>query len=325
MSSLNDWKVPAALQPKPENYDFDLEEALGAVVGLRSIIREDAYSAQTLGSERAGNGVIIRKDGVVLTIGYLITEAETIWVSLSDGRAVQGHVLGYDHETGFGLVQILARLVLPHLPLGSSAKAVVGERVVVAGAGGLQRSLAARIAAKQEYCGYWEYALDEAIYTQPAHPNWGGTAVLGHTGALIGIGSLQLQQGKENSPNSSLNMIVPIDLLKPILDDLMTLGRPNKPARPWLGLYAIEVENRVVVAGLSDRGPAKSAKLKTGDVLLAVGDVGVSNLGGFFRKVWALGPAGVEVPLLVYRDGDTIEFKVKSADRRSFLKGPNLH
>jgi len=325
MSSLNDWKVPAALQPKPENYDFDLEHTLTSVVGLRSIIREDAFSAQTLGTERAGNGVVIRRDGVVLTIGYLITEAENIWVTLDDNRAMPGHVLGYDHESGFGLVQVLAHVDLPALPLGDSGATVVGERVVLGGAGGLQRSLAARIVAKQEYCGYWEYALDEAIFTSPAHPNWGGTAVVGHTGALIGIGSLQLQQGKEGSPGSSLNMVVPIDLLKPILDDLMTIGRPNRPARPWLGLYAIEVENRIVVAGLAERGPAKIAKVRTGDVLLAVGGAGVSSLSGFLRKVWALGMAGVEVPLLVYRDGDTLEIKVKSADRRSFLRGPKVH
>src|ERR1700681_144282 len=136
MSSSTDWEMPLAVQPKPEHYDYDLDEALTCVVGLRAIIPSDAYTAETLGTERAGNGVLIRNNGLVLTIGYLITEAETIWLNLSDGRSVPGHVLGYDQETGFGLVQALAKLDEPALEIGKSADASVGERVVVAGAGG---------------------------------------------------------------------------------------------------------------------------------------------------------------------------------------------
>src|SRR5579864_2053547 len=173
MSPASEWKVPASVQPRPEDYAYDLDQALSAVVAVRSIIPGDAFSAETLGTERAGNGVLIRKDGLVLTIGYLITEAETIWLTLSDGRAVPGHVLGYDQETGFGLVQALARLDVPALEIGQSCAASIGERVVVAGAGGRARSVAARIVAKQEFAGYWEYVLDEAIFTAPAHPNWG--------------------------------------------------------------------------------------------------------------------------------------------------------
>jgi len=169
MPSLSDWKVPTAAQPRPEDYGYDLEQAFNAVVGLRAIIPSDAYTAETLGTERAGNGVFIRGNGLVLTIGYLITEAETIWLNLADGRSVPGHVLGYDQETGFGLVQALAKLDMPALEIGNSAAAAVGERVVVAGAGGRQRSVAARIVAKQEFAGYWEYVLDEAIFTAPAH------------------------------------------------------------------------------------------------------------------------------------------------------------
>src|SRR5271156_6477649 len=197
MPSLSDWKVPASVQPKPEDYSYDLEHALGAVVGLRAIIPGDAYTAETLGTERAGNGVLIRGNGLVLTIGYLITEAHTVWLNLNDGRSVPGHVLGYDQETGFGLVQALAKLDVPSLEVGESAAAAIGERVVVGGFGGRQRSVAARIVAKQEFAGYWEYVLDEAIFTAPAHPNWGGTALIGPAGDLLGIGSLQLQNAVE--------------------------------------------------------------------------------------------------------------------------------
>src|SRR5215208_1783429 len=208
MPSASEWKVPASVQPKPEDYTYDLDAALSAVVGIRALIPGDAFTAETLGTERAGNGVLIRADGLVLTIGYLVTEAETIWLTLIDGRAVPGTVLGYDQATGFGLVQALARLDLPALPIGRSSDAALGDQVVVAGAGGRQRSVAARIVAKQEFAGYWEYVLDEAIFTAPSHPNWGGTAVIGHDGTLLGIGSLQLQQDRGAGESEHLNMIV---------------------------------------------------------------------------------------------------------------------
>jgi S1-C subfamily serine protease len=325
MASVSDWKVSPSVQPKPEDYAFDLDAALSAVVGVRAVIPSDAFTAETLGTERAGNGVLIRTDGLVLTIGYLITEAETIWLTLVDGRAVPGTVLAYDQTTGFGLIQALARLDLPALPLGRSSAASVGERVVVGGAGGRQRSVAARIVAKQEFAGYWEYVLDEAIFTAPAHPNWGGTALIGPAGDLIGIGSLQLQEGREHGPPGDLNMIVPIDLLKPIFDDLLTLGRPNKPPRPWLGLYATAIEDKIVIVGLAKDGPAQRAELRTGDVVLSVGGAEVSDLGGLYRRVWGLGAAGVDVPVSIYRDGKTFDARIKSSDRNRHLKAPRLH
>jgi len=332
MPSLSDLKVPPNDQPRPADYAFDLEVAMGAVVGLRATIPEDAFTAQMLGTERAGNGVVIRDSGLVLTIGYLITEAETIWLSPGVGSPVQGHALAYDQETGFGLVQALAPLNAPALPIGSSAKARVDDRVVVGGAGGRRRSVAARIVAKEEFAGYWEYVLDEAIFTAPAHPNWGGTAMIGASGELLGIGSLKLEQERESgfehqreTASSHLNMIVPIDLLKPILDDLLRYGRPNRPPRPWLGLYAAKIEDRIVVIGLADRGPAQRAGLRAGDVVRAIGDGEVRSLAGMFRRIWSLGQAGVEIPIILDRDGHTVEQTVASADRSRFFKAPRLH
>jgi S1-C subfamily serine protease len=324
MSAVGDWRVPAAVQPKPQDYGYDLDAALAAVVGLRSVIPPDAFTAETLGTERGGNGVLI-EGGLVLTIGYLITEAESIWLSLHDGRPVAGHMLAYDYDSGFGLVQPLARLDLQGLPLGRSGAAELGERVVVGGAGGRQRSVAARIVAKQEFAGYWEYVLDEALFTAPAHPNWGGTAVIGSTGELIGIGSLQLEQSRGKGTTEHLNMVVPIDLLKPIMGDMLKFGRPNRPARPWLGVYATEIEDKVVVMGLAAKGPAQRADLHTGDIILAVADAEVTTLAELYRRIWALGHAGVEVPLRIYREGRTFETRVASSDRMRFLKGPRLH
>ena len=324
MPSPANWKVPAPLQPKPGDYRYDLERALSAVVGLRTIIPADAFTADILGTERAGSGVVIR-DGIVLTIGYLVTEAESVWLTTNEGLAVPGHVLGYDQETGFGLVQALGRLDLPALPLGRSGAAPIGERVVIGGAGGRHRSVAARIAGKQEFAGYWEYVLDEAIFCAPAHPNWGGTALIGPAGELLGIGSLQLERSGEDGSSQHLNMVVPIDLLAPILDDMLAHGRPNRPPRPWLGLYATEHDDRIVVAGLAERGPAARAGLQIGDAVLGVDEAEVTDLAEFFRRIWALGDAGVEVPLRIGRNGRELEVTVTSADRNSFLKGPSLH
>ncbi len=319
-----EWEMPPPAQPNPADYAFDLERVLAAVVGLRATVPEDAFTAQTLGTERAGNGVVIREDGIVLTIGYLITEAESLWLHTNDGRAIPGHVAAYDQETGFGMVQALGRLNLPALPLGHSAGVQIGDDVVIGGAGGRVHSLAARIAAKQEFAGYWEYLLEEALFTAPAHPNWGGTAVLDAAGRLIGIGSLHLQQARENGRAEHLNMNVPIDLLKPIYDDLLTLGRPNKPPRPWLGLYATEIEDRVVVAGLASDGPARRADLRVGDILVAVAGQEVRTLAALYRGLWSLGRAGVEVPLMLQRDGHMLTVMARSADRASLLKKVRL-
>lgn len=323
MPTLTEWRVPPANQPRASDYGFDLDRALGSVVGLHAIIPPDAFSAETLGTERAGNGVVI-DDGLVLTIGYLITEAESVWLHRADGRVVEGHALGFDSETGFGLVQALGQLDVAPLPLGSSAATRIGDRVVVGGAGGRTRSVASQIVAKQEFAGYWEYLLDEAIFTYPAHPNWGGTALLNERGELIGIGSLQLDRERDGKAEH-VNMIVPIDVLKPVLDDLRKFGRVNKPARPWLGLFSTEIDNRVVVIGISAGGPAARAELKTGDVILAVNGDKVTSQTAFYKKMWALGAAGVDVPLTVHHEGVTFDVTVTSTDRFKLLKAPKLH
>ena len=323
MASLTEWKVPPAFQPRPADYAFELDRVLSSIVGLHSIIPQDASSAETLGTERAGNGVVI-DEGLVLTIGYLITEAEAVWLHRGDGRVVEAHVLGFDAVTGFGLVQALGSLDLDPVPLGTSATIKIGDRVVVGGAGGRTRSLASQIIAKQEFAGYWEYLLDEAIFTYPAHPNWGGTGLISAAGELIGIGSLQLERDREGKAEH-VNMIVPIDLLKPVLDDLRKFGRVSRPARPWLGLYSTEIDSKVVVIGISNNGPAARAELKAGDVILAVDGERITSQSAFYRKLWSLGNAGVDVPLTVHHEGVTFDVVLASIDRTKLLKAPRLH
>ena len=310
--------------PRPEDYEFDVERTMSAMVGITSTIPEDAMTADVLGTERSGNGVIIG-DGLILTIGYLVTEAETIWLSLADGKTVQGHVLGYDQESGFGLIQALARLEQTGLTIGDSDHSRIGENVIVCGHGGIKHSIAANIVAKQEFAGYWEYVLDEAIFTAPAHDHWGGTAVVNKAGELIGIGSLQVQHAEVEGENVDLNMVVPINLLKPILHDLRTIGKRSQDPRPWIGLYAADVGDNIVVAGIANGGPAADTDLSVGDIILSVDGEEVTELAAFFRMIWALGPAGVEVPLQIHREGKSFDVLIESVDRRTLLKGPIVH
>ena len=324
MPSASEWKVPASVQPKPEDYGYDLDAALSAVVGIRAIIPGDAFTAETLGTERAGNGVLIRADGLVLTIGYLVTEAETIWLTLIDGRAVPGTVLAYDQATGFGLIQALGKLDAPHLNLGSTREVNVGDSVFVIGHGGIDHALKTRLIGKREFAGYWEYVLDEALFTAPAHPQWGGAALLDAQGDVIGVGSLLVQQ-EVNGESIHVNMFVPVDLLTPILEPMLQTGRSPHPPRPWLGMYTQDPDGKLTVGNVSPGGPAERAGVQAGDLVLGVGAERVHGLAELFRAIWQRGAAGVDVPLTLARAGDVLRITVKSADRNDFLKKPNLH
>jgi S1-C subfamily serine protease len=313
----------------PERADADdlsaeVRHSLESIVSLQAEIPEDAFTAQTLGVKRAGSGVVIDEDGLVLTVGYLVTEAETIWLTTRSGRLVPAHPLALDQESGFALVQALDRLGLPAVPLGRSQDARPGDSVVVA-AGGQRQAISARIAAKHEFAGYWEYLLEEAIFTAPAHSFWGGAGLIGADGRLLGVGSLHVEGADDDGETQDVNMIVPIDLLPPMLHRLRAGGGVNKPARPWLGVYSGESDGRVVVAGVADRGPAASAGLRRGDIVIAVGESGVGSLADFYRGIWARGPAGVEVPIEVVRDGRSVWLRVRSTERSALFKRPRLH
>ncbi|TCL69482.1 S1C family serine protease [Rhizobium sp. BK251] len=300
---------------------MDIDRILRSVVAVRSSIPEDAFTATTLGTRREGSGVVIREDGLVLTIGYLITEAEEVWLTRNDGRIVPAHALAYDQETGFGLVQALGSLGVPAISLGQASRAEVGDPVVIAD--GIGQFVEANIVAKQEFAGYWEYLLDEAIFIAPAHPSWGGAALVGEDGRLLGVGSLRLQMS-QNGEVADINMVVPIDLLPPILDDLLTRGRVNRPPRPWLGAFSAESNGEVVVMSVAEGSPAAEAGLRQGDVISEIRDREVDGLADFYRKVWGSGPAGAEIPLRVLRNGREAWLRVKSADRNSFLRRPPL-
>jgi len=317
------WAFPTELQPDPDDVGFDLDAALASMVTVHAEIPEDAFTASILGTERTGSGVAIRGDGLILTIGYLITEAETIWISTEDGRVVPGHPLAYDFPSGLGIVQPLGPLPLPTLPRGSVQSIETGDAVVVLGRGGRAHSLSAEVFDKREFAGYWEYLLDEALFTAPLHPEWSGAALVDERGRLAGIGSLFVQETIDDRAIKG-NMFVPIDLFTAIEDDLLQRGRSPHPPRPWLGMYAAESDGRVLVQGLVKRGPAAEAGVRLGDAVVDVAGVRVAGLADFLRQVWALGAAGVRVPMTVSRGGIAVPLVVPSADREDYLRKPSL-
>ncbi|MGN6464858.1 MAG: S1C family serine protease, partial [Rhizobiaceae bacterium] len=290
-----------------------------SLVAVRATIPDDAFTADALGTRREGSGVVVRDNGLVLTVGYLITEAEEVWLTRHDGIVVPGHALAYDQGTGFGLVQALGALDLPALEFGNSKRAKVGDEIMLAD--GLGQAVEGEIVARQEFAGYWEYLLDNAIFTAPAHPSWGGAALVGADGKLLGVGSLRLQMSQGEAVED-INMIVPIDLLPPIFDDLVTRGAVAQPPRPWLGAFSAEYNGEVVVMSVADNGPADKAGLKRGDIISDVKDKEIKGLADFYRSVWASGPAGTELPLRVVRDGRETWLRVKSIDRAAALKKP---
>ena len=319
------WSMRLGSHPERDDVSFDLDRVLSSVVSLRATIPDDAFTAPILGTEREGQGVVIDNSGRVLTIGYLVTEAEEIWLIGNNGTALPAHVVAYDQETGFGLVQALGNLGLPAAELGESFTVNVGEPVIVAGQGGAEEAVNAQVVSVREFSGSWEYLLDDAIFTIPAHPKWSGAGVFNRTGQLIGIGSLYIQQAIPGEDQIDGNMIVPIDILKPVYDDLITLGRPDKQPRPWLGMTTAEADDRLVVAGLANRGPAMRAGVELGDLVIGIAGEPVSGLSTMFRKIWALGSAGVAVPLTLQRDGRTLSVTIDSGARADYLKKPNVN
>ena len=303
----------------PADAGQSAEEILKAVVKIRATVPKDAHTAATLGTEREGSGVVIDSKGHVLTIGYLIVEAETIEVVGPEDKTVGARFVGYDHATGFGLLRTEKPLGVEPIKFGQSSKLGEGDPVLVAGHGGKEEAAAARVISRKEFAGYWEYLLDDAIFTVPAYLNSGGAALIDPEGRLVGIGSLFTQMVFKGIGTVPCNMFVPIDLLSPILEDLVKRGRASRPPRPWLGINAEEAHGRVFVTQVTAGGPAEKAGLQPEDLVLTVGGKAVTGLADFYRKLWALGNAGVEVPLGILRKTEIRDIKVRSVDRHQFL------
>lgn len=303
------------------NLPPDLVDVMPAVVGLHTTIPENRRSAQTLGSEREGHGVVIDDRGLIVTIGYLIMEADTVTIKDGEGREWPAHIVGYDYESGFSLVRTDEPMDVAPMVFGDSDRLALRSEAYVVGVGGEKATLKVKVAGRREFAGYWEYLLDNAIFTVPAYPLWGGSALVGPDGKLLGIGSLLVQEALgPGSPAFPGNMYVPINRLKPIFDELVNNGRLDKPARPWLGLYTVEHMGQLVVGGISEGGPADKAGLKRGDILEALDGEALDDVGDFYRALWASGAAGTAVTLRMERDGDSFEVTVRTGDRAGYHK-----
>jgi S1-C subfamily serine protease len=301
-----------------------LEDLARAVTRLRATVPENAFTAGILGSQRTGNGVVIGADGLTLTIGYLTTEATDVWLTNAAGREVAAHPLAQDQVTGFGLVLPLQPLGLPALRLGSSADLGIGDDVHILSTSEFAAPQAAKVLARREFAGAWEYLLDDAIFVTPAHPHWSGAALVNAAGELVGLGSLLVRE-MISGEEVNANMFVPVDLLKPILGSLRHQGRAERQPRPWLGVYAVEITGRVYVTGVVDGGPAQSADIREGDVITQVADQDVNTLPEFYRRLWSVGPAGSGIPLTTVRGGTRMHLNVRSVDRIDLLKRPQAH
>ncbi len=293
-------------------------EPLSAIVRIKTRILPNARSAEALGTLREGNGVLIR-DNLVLTIGYLVIEADAIEVLSGEGRVVPATLAGYDHASGFGLLRLVAPIEARPLPLGDATALAERDPVMVAAYGGREGVSLAYVVSRRPFSGSWEYLLESAIFTYPPVMNWSGAALIGPKGDLLGIGSLVVADAMSPGTRSPGNMFVPVDLLKPILDDLVNKGHAG-PIRPWLGMSTEEVRGRLFVSRVSPDGPAARAGLQRGDILVGVGGAEVSSLADFYRKVWAKGEAGVEIQLRVLQGTQIRDIGVHTIDRADYLR-----
>jgi S1-C subfamily serine protease len=308
--------APAQEKGRPGS---EAEEPISAIVRVRSKIIPNARSLETLGARREGSGALVR-EGYVATIGYLVIEAESIEVTNAEGKSAPATLAGYDHASGFAVLRLLAPLPGKPLPLGEARALAEREPAMVMSFGGGEAASLVYVVSRRPFSGSWEYLLDSAIFTYPPVMNWSGASLIGTRGELLGLGSLIVGDAAGGGTQSPGNMFVPVDLLRPILDDLIERGRAAGPVRPWLGVNAEELRGRLFVTRVSPEGPADKAGVKSGDIVIGVGPEEVSSLADFYRRIWARGAAGVEVPLRVLQGAQLREVTVRSIDRLEYFR-----
>jgi S1-C subfamily serine protease len=306
-------------------FHFDVKQKLDAIVSINAYVPANSYSADLLGTERKGHGIVIRDDGLIITIGYVVTEAETVWIDTDKSKAVPGYIISNDFESGLGLIKPTAPLDLPAMEFGRLADLHVDDTVLIAGHGEPENMVVSRVTSKKQFAGRWEYVLDEAIYVSPVHPDWAGTALIGRDGKLYGVGCLLIQDMKAGELINGSNLFVPVETIVPVFDELIEFGGRRKKPRPWLGALVQEELSQLVVVGIFYKCPADQAGLKPGDVILALDGKPVYDLAAFFRAVWSMGGSGVEIPLTIQRETGQLDVIIKSGDRESSFRRGSIN
>lgn len=322
---INGNVLAAPTPPGMPDGSASVQSILDGVVRVATKVPATARTAGTLGSQREGSGVVIDSNGLVLTIGYVMLEAEQAEIGLADGRKIEATLVAYDHDTGFGLLRATEPLGVPAIALGDSSALKANEQVLVASHGGQSMAMAALVVSRRPFAGYWEYLLEQAIFTAPPHPAFGGAALISSTGKLLGIGSLIVPDAAGPEQPLPGNMFIPVDRLKPILAALLDKGSSGTPRRPWLGLYCQEVHGRLFVTRVAAEGPAQSAGMREGDLVVGIGGKAVTGLADFYRKIWAHGISGVTVKLDVLRGTSVAPISIKSGDRHQWLRLNNSY
>ena len=295
-------------------------ERLAAVVQIDAIVPDNARTAEGLGTRRTGTGVVIDDDGLVLTVGYVILEAIDVSVRDPNGGLKPANVVAYDHETGFGLIRTNTPIDVTPLLLGDTEDVAIMEPLLVASHIGELEAEGVYLVDRRPFAGYWEYLLEDAVFTAPPHAKFGGAALINRQGQLVGIGSLILNAANQEGRNQPANMFIPVDELKPILADLLSDGRRKQPANPWLGLFLEEYRGRIFVTRVAPGGPGQEAGMVVGDLILGIDGNVADNLADFYRDLWRQGEAGIDIPLDVVRDDEALSTVVRSGDRYRYLR-----
>ncbi|MCJ0764467.1 S1C family serine protease [Variovorax terrae] len=318
-------QVQAASPPAPavQAVIEALSRAQAAVVGVQVTAIEGSRSAEALGLERSGSGVVIGADGLILTIGYLMQEADSIQIVTQDNKTLPARAVAYDLATGFGLVRPLLPWHGPRpMTLGSLKGLQTGE-VLMTATGGEEGDVAmTRLVSQRPFSGYWEYHIDSALFTSPPIARHSGAPLFNQKGELLGIGSLLVLDAAGGRQRLPGNMFVPVDLLKPILGELQRTGSSHLSHRPWLGLASSEQGGHVLIVRVSQGGPAEAAGLQPGDVVLAVDGAKVATLEAFYKKLWVHAEPEAEIRLTVLQGSALRTIVLKGVDRMSTMQKP---
>ena len=312
-ASVAAWRATNGI-PRPVTPPLD------AVVKLSIRAVDGARTADTLGAEREGTGIVIDDRGLILTIGYLVLEAASILVMTGDNRIYPASVVGFDHATGFGLLRASPAPPCAPVVLGDSTNLGELQSLVVAGHAGAGGVTGAALVSRRRFIGWWEYMIDDALFTAPPRYEHSGAALFDGHGRLVGIASLWVSDAINGDVAFPGNMFVPINLLKDVLDDLVRDGRRRGAARPWLGLNTEEVDGHLMVTRVLPDSPADQSGLKRGDIILGIGGDSIGSQSEFYESLWSSGGAGRDVTLHIVRDKVVKHLIVQTSDRLAYLK-----